>query len=134
MVLLKGAQEVITTIQQRRSVTKLVLGHNDLRDDGCVTLFRYLCSTRGRKHCISEISLNSNAIGDLGLSAIADYLQGNEHLTDLFLQNVSRLVHLSCREFVLIHNYRMRSRSVYCRKIYRIAYFFSKTVLTMSLH
>ncbi|KLO09841.1 RNI-like protein [Schizopora paradoxa] len=82
-----GAQEVIAAIKTRLSVTKLVLGHNDLRDDGCVTLFRYLCSPRGRRHCISEISLNSNAIGDVGLSAIADYLQGNEHLTDLFLQN-----------------------------------------------
>ncbi len=80
---------MIAAIQTRRSVTKLVLGHNDLRDDGCVILFRYLCSTRGRKHGISEISLNSNAIGDIGLSAIADYLEGNEHLTDLFLQNVS---------------------------------------------
>lgn len=82
---------MIAAIQTRRSVSKLVLGHNDLRDDGCVILFRYLSSARGRKLCTSEISLNSNAIGDVGLSAIADYLEGNEHLTDLFLQNVSSL-------------------------------------------
>ena len=74
-------------IQSRRTVTKLILGHNDLGDDGCRELFRYLCSDDGRRFRISEISLNSNGIGDKGLLAISEYLRNNQNLRELFLQN-----------------------------------------------
>jgi hypothetical protein len=70
-------------------VTKLILGHNDLRDDGCIVLFRFLCSELGRKYKIQEICLNGNNIGDRGMLAIADYLKDNDTLKALFLQNVS---------------------------------------------
>ena len=91
----EGAQEVIKTIRSRKSVTKLILGHNHLGDDGCRELFRFLCTEDGRRYRIAEISLNSNNIGNDGLEAIAEYLRGNEHLRELFLQNVRTL---------LIHN------------------------------
>ncbi|KAK0480588.1 RNI-like protein [Armillaria novae-zelandiae] len=83
----EGAQDVISMITSRRTVTKLILGHNKLSDDGCIVLFRFLGSPAGRKYRITEISLNSNEIGDRGLLAIATYLNGNQHLTELFLQN-----------------------------------------------
>ncbi len=84
-----GAKEVISLLEERKSVVKLVLSHNDLRDEGCVALFQYLCSERGRRHPVKEISLTANGIGDRGLSAIADYMVDNVHLRELFLQNVS---------------------------------------------
>ncbi|KAJ7102584.1 hypothetical protein B0H15DRAFT_339627 [Mycena belliarum] len=83
----KGAQEIIAMISSRRFVTRLVLGHNELADDGCVVLFKFLTSSVGRKYQIAEISLNSNCIGDRGLAAISDYLQGNQVLKVLFLQD-----------------------------------------------
>ncbi|KAI0628574.1 RNI-like protein [Trametes polyzona] len=82
-----GAQEVIKDILARRSVTKLILGHNQLGDDGCEELFGFLSSEAGRKYKIGEISLNSNGIGNRGLLAISRYLQDNTHLKELFLQN-----------------------------------------------
>ncbi|KAJ7139394.1 hypothetical protein C8R44DRAFT_693839 [Mycena epipterygia] len=83
----RGAQEIISMISSRRFVTKLILGHNELSDDGCVVLFTFLTSSVGRKYQIAEISLNSNSIGDRGLYSIAEYLQGNQFLKELFLQN-----------------------------------------------
>ncbi|KAL6300957.1 hypothetical protein BKA93DRAFT_799841 [Sparassis latifolia] len=82
-----GAQEVISTILSRRLVARLILGHNELGDDGCEELFNFLRSDLGRKYKISEISLNSNKIGDRGLFVIARYLEGNTTLGELFLQN-----------------------------------------------
>lgn len=73
----------------RRSVTKLILGHNTLGDEGCEELFGFLSSEAGRKYKIAEISLNSNHIGNRGLLAISRYLQDNTTLKELFLQNVS---------------------------------------------
>lgn len=70
-------------------VTKLILGHNRLLDDGCVVLFKFLNSSIGRTYRITNISLNSNGIGNFGLLAIADYLKDNQTLKELFLQNVS---------------------------------------------
>lgn len=84
-----GAQEVIRDILSRRSVTKLILGHNFLGDEGCEELFGFLSSEAGRKYKIAEISLNSNGIGNRGLLAISRYLQDNTTLKELFLQNVS---------------------------------------------
>ena len=76
-------------ISSRRNVTKLILGHNELADDGCIVLFKFLTSAVGRRYPIAEISLNSNGIGDHGLLAIATYLKDNTTLKELFLQNVS---------------------------------------------
>ncbi len=84
-----GAQEVIKQILARRSVTKLILGHNDLGDAGCEELFGFLSSDTGRNYKISQISLNSNNIGNRGLLAICRYLRDNIVLKELFLQNVS---------------------------------------------
>ncbi|KAI0659846.1 RNI-like protein [Cubamyces menziesii] len=82
-----GAQEVIKDILARRSVTKLILGHNYLGDEGCEELFGFLSSEAGRKYKIGEISLNSNGIGNRGLLAISRYLRDNTTLKELFLQN-----------------------------------------------
>ncbi|KAF9264549.1 RNI-like protein [Marasmius fiardii PR-910] len=78
---------IIAKITSRRVVTKLVLSHNELSDDGCIVLFTFLSSTLGRKYRIPEISLNSNAVGDRGLGAISSYLIGNVYLKELYLQN-----------------------------------------------
>lgn len=80
----------------RRSVTKLILGHNTLGDEGCEELFGFLSSEAGRKFKIAEISLNSNHIGNRGLLAISRYLQDNTTLKELFLQNVSSSSVLGC--------------------------------------
>ncbi|KAK7052311.1 RNI-like protein [Favolaschia claudopus] len=82
-----GAQEIISMISSRRVVTKLILGHNELSDNGCIVLFKFLGSAIGRKYQITEISLNSNSIGNRGLLAISDYLKGNTILKELFLQD-----------------------------------------------
>ncbi|KAI0641324.1 RNI-like protein [Trametes meyenii] len=84
---ISGAQEVIKDILSRRSVTKLILGHNELGDDGCEELFGFLSSEDGRKYKVAEISLNSNGIGNRGLLAICRYLRDNTTLKELFLQN-----------------------------------------------
>lgn len=75
-------------IKSRRFVNRLIVGHNELGDEGCRCLFRFLCSEEGREYDIQEISLNSNNIGDEGLLAIAEYLQDNKRVRELFLQNV----------------------------------------------
>ncbi|KAF9010121.1 hypothetical protein BDQ17DRAFT_1347580 [Cyathus striatus] len=82
----------------RRSVDRMILGHNDLQDEGCSALFSFLRSPAGRRYHIFEISLNSNSIGDNGLLEIGEYLKENEHLRELFVQNAlntSRLTLLS---------------------------------------
>ncbi|KAF5389614.1 hypothetical protein D9757_004210 [Collybiopsis confluens] len=84
---LAGAKQVIELIRSRRTVTKLILGHNSLSDDGCMLLFNFLSSLPGRKYPITEISLNANRIGNRGLAAIAAYLVGNTTLGELFLQD-----------------------------------------------
>ncbi len=76
-------------ITSRRLVTKLILGHNQLGSAGCIVLFRFLSSAIGRKYRITEISLNSNEIGDEGLLAIAEHLKNDVFLKEFFLQNVS---------------------------------------------
>ncbi|PFH48041.1 hypothetical protein AMATHDRAFT_76922 [Amanita thiersii Skay4041] len=83
----QGAQEIISLISSRRAVKTLILGHNQLCDAGCVALFEFLCSAPGQRYEISEISLNSNEIGDRGLASIVRYLKNNKHLKELFLQN-----------------------------------------------
>lgn len=83
----RGAHAVISAIASRQVVKKLILDHNELGDSGCVILFQFLSSETGRRYEINEIRLNSNRIGDLGLTAIATYLNGNQALRELFLQN-----------------------------------------------
>ncbi|KAJ7594342.1 hypothetical protein C8J56DRAFT_434718 [Mycena floridula] len=83
----RGAQQVISKITSRRTVTKLILGHNELGDDGCVVLTRFLSSSIGSRISLVEISLNANKIGNVGLLAIAEYLQGNQSLREIYLQN-----------------------------------------------
>jgi len=80
-----SAQEIISMISSRPTVTKLDLSHNALRDDGCMVLFKFLCSDPSRKNRISEIKLGKNGIGDRGLLAISEFLYGNETLIDLYL-------------------------------------------------
>ncbi len=69
-------------------MTSLNLSHNQLGDDGCEELFRYLCSEAGRRYGIVEIYLLANGIGDRGLLALSEYLKGNRTLKDLLIQNV----------------------------------------------
>lgn len=69
-------------------MTKLILNHIALGDDGCVVLFKFLCSDAGRSTNISEINLAQNGIGDRGLIAISEYLSGNKTLKELYLQSV----------------------------------------------
>lgn len=75
-------------IQSRRFVHRLIIGHNELGDEGCRRLFGFLCTEEGRKHDIQEISLNANDIGDEGLLAVSRYLKNNQRVRELFLQNV----------------------------------------------
>jgi hypothetical protein len=82
-------------ISSRNTVTKLVLGHNSLGNEGTNVLFRFLESPLGRKYPISEISLNSNGIRNEGLLAISRYLKDNRVLKELFLQAVSLAFSLS---------------------------------------
>ncbi|KAK7462838.1 hypothetical protein VKT23_007415 [Stygiomarasmius scandens] len=82
-----GAREIINMMNRRPLVTKLILGHNELSDEGCVVLFTFLRAAVGRKYRITEISLNSNEIGDRGLMAISMYMTDNTCLKELFLQN-----------------------------------------------
>ncbi|KAF8591276.1 RNI-like protein [Ramaria rubella] len=83
----QGAEAIVKLLRTHRSVHHLVLGHNRLGDAGCVALFDHLRSEEGKKHQIVEISLNANRIGDAGLWAISRYLEDNESLGALFLQN-----------------------------------------------
>ena len=96
----RGAQDVIAAISSRRTVSKLILGHNELGDDGCTLLFRFLASSAGKRYRIREISLNANRIGDAGLLAISTYLLNNMDLKELFLQNVGQV--LACQVVLTI--------------------------------
>lgn len=82
-------------MEARRSVSKLILGHNSLGDAGCKELFKFLLSDAGLRFRVSEISLNANGIGDEGLEAIMEYLMGNRYLKTLSLHSVSRSILLS---------------------------------------
>ena len=96
-----GAREAIAAIRSRKSVTKLILSHNNLADYGCQELFRFLYS-EGRHYRIAEVFLKSNEVGNIGLEAIAEYLVDNEYLKALNLQAVSRSEKLRPRHNILI--------------------------------
>ncbi|KAH7886927.1 hypothetical protein F5I97DRAFT_1072739 [Phlebopus sp. FC_14] len=85
-----GAQKIISQLNlQRSTVTKLILNHNLLSDDGVSQLFAYLCSTHGSRHraTLIEISLTSNSIGCKGVQAVAEYIRSNGVLQTLWLAN-----------------------------------------------
>ena len=94
-------------ISSRPTVTKLDLSHNALRDDGCMVLFKFLCSDPSRKNRISEIKLGKNGIGDRGLLAISDFLYGNETLIDLYLPAVCVISRSYVLPFSLYHSERI---------------------------
>ncbi|KDQ58812.1 hypothetical protein JAAARDRAFT_113968, partial [Jaapia argillacea MUCL 33604] len=85
--IISGAGELIKMINSCHHVTRLILGHNQLGDEGTMELFTFLSSTEGRRHKIEEISLNSNKIGNQGLEVIIQFLRDNMDLCELFLQN-----------------------------------------------
>ena len=72
------------------TITQLILGNNDLGDDGAVALFDFLSSPVEEERIITEISLNSCKIGNKGLDALSGFIAGNGRntLKSLFLQNV----------------------------------------------
>ena len=84
-----GAQDLISIMKTRRSVSKLILGHNSLGDAGCGELFQFLASDSGKKYKVSEIILGANDIRNEGLEALVNYLTGNRYLRAVYLQNVS---------------------------------------------
>lgn len=78
-------------IKDRPVVTRLILSHNSLGDDGCEALFRFLCSDIGRSRRIKEVKLARNGLGNRGWLAIAEYLRDNHVLEELYIPAVSRL-------------------------------------------
>lgn len=76
-------------IQDRPKVHKLVLSHNSLGDDGCETLFKFLCSDVGRSRQITEIKLAKNGLRNRGLLAIAEFMRNNHVLYELYIPAVS---------------------------------------------
>lgn len=89
VIVATGAEAIVATIRARRFVSRLIVGHNKLGDEGCCYLFDFLNSRDGQRYDIEEISLNSNDIGDEGLLSISKYLCCNRRLRELFLQHVS---------------------------------------------
>ncbi|KAI0027389.1 hypothetical protein K488DRAFT_61684, partial [Vararia minispora EC-137] len=77
---------IINELQKRRSVVRLLVGHNALGDDGFAKLFEYLCG-EGCRHPIEEIQADHTQLGSAGLRAISQYLDGNQHLRSLQLQS-----------------------------------------------
>jgi hypothetical protein len=82
-------------ISSRRNVTKLTLAHNNFGEEGACELFQYLSSESGRKYKIAEISMYSTHMGDKGLAALAEYIEGNKWLRELSLQSVRGCISLS---------------------------------------
>ena len=85
LTLLKGADTVIAELSKHPLARHLILGHNSLRDDGTIKLFKFLTTSRLE---LSEISLNSNGISDEGLATISEFLPHAPSLKTLFLQSV----------------------------------------------
>lgn len=84
-----GAQKVILAMLAKPRIVKLILGHNDLRDEGVIAIFAFLTSSeQGRRIALEEIAINKNQLGDKSLEIIGAYLIGNVTLKSLFLQNV----------------------------------------------
>ena len=83
-----GAKKIIETLSRRDAVACLILRHNKLGDEGCVELFKYLCSGEGQRHKIAGILLNANCLGNVALESIGDFLHDNKWLKELYLANV----------------------------------------------
>lgn len=75
-------------LSKRDTVAWLILRHNKLGDDGCVELFKYLCSEDGRRHKVSGILLNANNLGNTALESIGGFLRDNRWLKELYLTSV----------------------------------------------
>lgn len=86
---------MIEALSRRDAVAWLILRHNNLGDDGCVELFKYLCSEEGRTHKVSGILLNANSLGNVALESIGNFLRDNRWLKELYLASV-RLTALTC--------------------------------------
>ncbi|KDQ13322.1 hypothetical protein BOTBODRAFT_33645 [Botryobasidium botryosum FD-172 SS1] len=82
-----GAHEVIGLLRKHRHVTHITAGHNDLGDEGCVTLIEFLCSEEGKDTRVQELGLNANGLQNGALGAIARYLRNNASLISLSLSN-----------------------------------------------
>lgn len=88
-----GAREAINILSStNQPIWKLVLSHNPLQEDGCVELLEFLSTRDGRKHPIRQLDLERIGLGDRGLLALSKYMDNNDTLKQLSLQNVS----LSC--------------------------------------
>jgi hypothetical protein len=83
-----GARKIIDILSKRDTVSWLILRHNNLGDDGCVELFKYLCSEDGQRHKVSGILLNANHLGNPALESIGNFLRDNRWLRELYLANV----------------------------------------------
>lgn len=83
-----GARKIIETLSRRDAVAWLILRHNNLGDNGCVELFKYLCSEEGQRHTVSGILLNTNNLGNVALESIGNFLRGNRWLKELYLASV----------------------------------------------
>ncbi|KAG8908149.1 hypothetical protein FRC01_007492, partial [Tulasnella sp. 417] len=83
-----GARHIISTLETNHTIKTMVIGHNPLGDEGTAVLFHFLSSNWARRQIhLESITINSCQIGNLGLGAIAAYLDGNQSLRSLFLQN-----------------------------------------------
>ena len=89
-----GARTIIETLSRRDAVARLNLRHNWLRDEGCVELFKYLCSEEGQRHKVVGILLNANGLGNLALESIGNFLRDNRWLKELCLASVRPTLHL----------------------------------------
>ena len=91
-----GAEKVISVLKHKGALKHLLLGNNELGDDGIGLIMEYLCSEDGRRLSLEEIGLNVTHIGDQALDAISRYLNGNQTLVGLHLQNVCFPIYSIC--------------------------------------
>lgn len=73
---------------KRDAVAFLILRHNELGEDGCVELFKYLRSGEGQRHKVSAILLNENSLGNVALESIGNFLRDGRWLKELYLASV----------------------------------------------
>lgn len=66
----------------------LLLGQNAFGDAGIIQILEYLCTEKGRKLPIEEVSLNVTGMGDAALDSLSKYLTDNQTLVGLHLPHV----------------------------------------------
>lgn len=84
-----GARRIIKTLSHTGAVGCLILGYNNLGDEGCAELLKYLRSEEGQRHKIASILLNANGLGNVALNSLGGFLRGNKSLKELYLPSVS---------------------------------------------